>query len=246
MINEHVPWSWRQWPSIYSLVLCADGSTHGCAYSLRMCRMRTRLVCLGWKPLLGPVRIRHSIREIVTEPVILLIELGRRPKWLPLQYGYNDVMCMAPIRAPFPGLESCCTCNYSFRILTRWFPCSSVRFPSSPSASVITPLASLIIKSQCLCGDLSKFTRQKELQTCVLNQDVIGETGMVDHFDVSLSSSFIRKKRPYLIKASCVPVEFSRVESITYFGVSQGTRRIEGAVRACRPPPPPPPPSPWP
>ena len=27
------------------------------------------------------------------------------------------------------------------------------------------------------------------------NNDMIGETGMVDNFDVSLSSSFIRKKR---------------------------------------------------
>ena len=31
-----------------------------------------------------------------------------------------------------------------------------------------------------------------------LNNDMIGETGMVDNFDVSLSSSFIRKKRPFL------------------------------------------------
>ena len=30
-------------------------------------------------------------------PVILWIELGGKPKWLPLHFGYHDVMCMAPI-----------------------------------------------------------------------------------------------------------------------------------------------------
>ena len=29
-----------------------------------------------------------------------------------------------------------------------------------------------------------------------LNNDMFGKTGMVDSFDVSLSSSFIKKKRP--------------------------------------------------
>ena len=36
------------------------------------------------------VRIRHSIRKIATQPVILRIELGGKPKWLPLNH---DVMC---------------------------------------------------------------------------------------------------------------------------------------------------------
>ena len=48
--------------------------------------------------LMGAVRIRHSIREIATQPVILWILLGGRPKWLPLNFGFNDVMRTAPSR----------------------------------------------------------------------------------------------------------------------------------------------------
>ena len=47
---------------------------------------------------MGAVRIRHSIREFATQPVILRILLGGKPKWLPLNFGFNDVMRMAPIR----------------------------------------------------------------------------------------------------------------------------------------------------
>ena len=46
---------------------------------------------------MGAVRIRHSIREIATQPVILWILLGGKPKWLPLNFGFNDVMRTAPI-----------------------------------------------------------------------------------------------------------------------------------------------------
>ena len=45
----------------------------------------------------GVVRICHSIREIATQPVILWIELGGKPKWLPLNFGFNDVMRTAPL-----------------------------------------------------------------------------------------------------------------------------------------------------
>ena len=48
------------------------------------------------KPM-GAVRIRHSIREFATQPVILWILLGGKPKWLPLNFGFNDVMRTAPI-----------------------------------------------------------------------------------------------------------------------------------------------------
>ena len=46
---------------------------------------------------MGAVRIRHSIREFATQPVILWILLGGKPKWLPLNFGFNDVMRTAPI-----------------------------------------------------------------------------------------------------------------------------------------------------
>ena len=45
----------------------------------------------------GAVRIRHSIREFATQPVILWILLGGKPKWFPLNFGFNDVMRTAPI-----------------------------------------------------------------------------------------------------------------------------------------------------
>ena len=34
-------------------------------------------------------RIRHNSHEIATNPVILWIELGGKPKWLPLNFGYR-------------------------------------------------------------------------------------------------------------------------------------------------------------
>ena len=46
---------------------------------------------------MGAVRIRHSIREFATQPVILWIPLGGKPKWLLLNFGFNDVMRTAPI-----------------------------------------------------------------------------------------------------------------------------------------------------
>ena len=49
------------------------------------------------KQTMGAVRIRHSIREFATQPVILWILLGGKPKWLPLNFGFNDVMRTDPI-----------------------------------------------------------------------------------------------------------------------------------------------------
>ena len=43
---------------------------------------------------MGHVRIRHVIvhTNLPPSPVILWIELGGKPKWLPLNFGYHDVM----------------------------------------------------------------------------------------------------------------------------------------------------------
>ena len=43
------------------------------------------------------VRIRHSILEIATQPVILWILLGGKQKWLPLNSAFNNVMRTTPI-----------------------------------------------------------------------------------------------------------------------------------------------------
>ena len=48
-----------------------------------------------------------------------------------------------------------------------------------------------------------------------LNNDMIGETGMVDKFDVSLSSSFIRKKSIFLMK-----LELSETSKLSTIPVS--------------------------
>ena len=53
------------------------------------------LSILKWS--MGAMRIRHSIREIANQPVILWILLGGTTKWLPLNFGFNDVMRTAPI-----------------------------------------------------------------------------------------------------------------------------------------------------
>ena len=69
---------------------------HGCAW--RMSNSSVPMQAPSVHALLmGAVRIRHSIREIATQPVILWILLGGKPKWLPLNFGFNDVMRTAPI-----------------------------------------------------------------------------------------------------------------------------------------------------
>ena len=55
---------------------------------------------------MGAVRIRHSIREFATQPVILWILLGGTTKWLPLNFGFNDVMHTAPIGS-LTSLDAC-------------------------------------------------------------------------------------------------------------------------------------------
>ena len=45
----------------------------------------------------GCAHTSYSRREIATQPIILWIELGGKPKWLPVTFGFNDVMRMAPI-----------------------------------------------------------------------------------------------------------------------------------------------------
>ena len=53
---------------------------------------------------MGLIRTHQSSHEFVTQPVILRIQLGGKPKWLPLKFGYHDVMHTGPITdnpAPF-------------------------------------------------------------------------------------------------------------------------------------------------
>ena len=52
---------------------------------------------------MGAVRIRHSIREIATQPVIVWILLCGKPQWLPLNFGYPDVIRTAPVKKTSPN-----------------------------------------------------------------------------------------------------------------------------------------------
>ena len=51
-------------------------------------------LCLASSSVLsmGAVRIRHSVREFATQPIILWILVGGTTKWLPLNFGFNDLM----------------------------------------------------------------------------------------------------------------------------------------------------------
>ena len=40
--------------------------------------------------------IRHCSHHFATQPVILWTELGGKPKWLPLNSGYHDIMHTVP------------------------------------------------------------------------------------------------------------------------------------------------------
>ena len=53
------------------------------------------------KPM-GPVRIRHRSHEFGWQSVILWISLGGKPKWLPLKFGYHDVIRTSPISTGLP------------------------------------------------------------------------------------------------------------------------------------------------
>ena len=46
---------------------------------------------------MGPVRIRSLHTFLPPSPVILWISLGGKPKWLPLDFGYHDVMRTTPL-----------------------------------------------------------------------------------------------------------------------------------------------------
>ena len=50
---------------------------------------------------MGPVRICHSLHEFATQPINLMTELVGKPKWLPLNFGYHDVMRTAPVDCNF-------------------------------------------------------------------------------------------------------------------------------------------------
>ena len=51
---------------------------------------------------MGPARLPYVIVHTILPPsqVILWIELGGKSKWLPLNFGYNDVMRTAPMTRP--------------------------------------------------------------------------------------------------------------------------------------------------
>ena len=88
--------------------------------------LRHLLICVSWSfsthgprqtnTLMGLVCIRHRSHHFATQPtqwglceyvivhtilggspVILWISLGGKPKWLPLKFGYHDVMRTGPI-----------------------------------------------------------------------------------------------------------------------------------------------------
>ena len=83
--------------------------------------------------IMGAVRIRHSIREIATQPVILWILLGGKPKWLPLNFGFNDVMRMVPIASPPDSF------SIHPRRMARWRPAEeslAISFPKNERSLV--------------------------------------------------------------------------------------------------------------
>ena len=49
---------------------------------------------------MAPVLISHSSHVLGGSPVILWISLGGKPKWLPLKFGYHDVMRTSPFKHP--------------------------------------------------------------------------------------------------------------------------------------------------
>ena len=83
------------WPVIRSTL-----SSHSTDISVLICR-RSNGYSFASAPM-GAVRIRHSIWEFATQPVILWILLGGKPKWLPLNFGFNDVKRTAPISSLIP------------------------------------------------------------------------------------------------------------------------------------------------
>ena len=50
-----------------------------------------------WELRMGPVRIRHCSRHFAIQSSHCVDRVGGKPKWLPLEFGYHDVMCMASI-----------------------------------------------------------------------------------------------------------------------------------------------------
>ena len=91
---SHSDYSVRRWTGRVGKSTCLNRpiAYRRVSHNMHMVTMETSAM--------GAVRIRHSIREFATQPVILWIPLGGKPKWLPLNFGFNDVMRTAPIGWP--------------------------------------------------------------------------------------------------------------------------------------------------
>ena len=90
--------------SFSSKIYIHKRKSHRDLTSMFPCKFLSANLSEKWKTFLryflrqmGAMGICHSIREFATQPVILWILLGGKPKWFPLNFGFNDVMRTAPI-----------------------------------------------------------------------------------------------------------------------------------------------------
>ena len=80
-------------------VTLARATFFAACFTVFLLEFRPRISTIGWTlceyVIVHTAHIVHTI--LPPSPVILWIELGGKPKWLPLIFGYHDEMRMAPI-----------------------------------------------------------------------------------------------------------------------------------------------------
>ena len=134
-------------------------SMYNCSRSRGIYMLSTK-AAIQWGP---AVRIRQSIWEIATQPVILWILLGGKPKWLPLNFGFNDVMRTAHI-----ALVSIATTLWK---KSPWYTCEPIHLDN---VTVIAFVCNFLWQSNCAilqrCEHCRRCLRQK-LQQCISEED---------------------------------------------------------------------------
>ena len=152
-----------------------------------------------WKSTMGPVRISHSSHHF--GPVILWISLGGKPKWLPLKFGYHDVMRTSPIARGKRHLRDSAWTVKLFARLTElsvvWCPWhlreQSQFLAAQKSAnyhwiSWHCPFKSVRCHSWEKVGKAHfcvKFTMYNRSRSWINKKILLGEDQLLDHFGVN-------------------------------------------------------------
>ena len=92
---KRTPYVWKRDPYVAHMLCFLKDFLPHMLKKLHMLQTRSPYVA-HMQPICGPY---VSAAVVGGSPVILWISLGGKPKWLPLKFGYHDVMRTSPLQA---------------------------------------------------------------------------------------------------------------------------------------------------